>query len=90
MIGTDCIGSCKSNYHTITATMAPGCALKHGRNYDNEKKVYNVHLYIVMVNNSTNINKTNSYTYTSYNTKQTCATFTGTSADSQPKKGNLL
>jgi hypothetical protein len=24
VIGTDCIGSCKSNYHTITITMAPG------------------------------------------------------------------
>ena len=23
-IGTNCIGSCKSNYHTITSTMAPG------------------------------------------------------------------
>ena len=23
VIGTDCIGSCKSNYHMITATMAP-------------------------------------------------------------------
>ena len=23
MMGTDCIGSCKSNYHTITAMMAP-------------------------------------------------------------------
>ena len=23
MIGTDCIGSCKSNYHTITATTTP-------------------------------------------------------------------
>jgi hypothetical protein len=23
VIGTDCIGSCKSNYHTTTATMAP-------------------------------------------------------------------
>ena len=23
VIGTDCIGSCKSNYHTITATRAP-------------------------------------------------------------------
>ena len=23
VIGTDCIGSCKSNYHTITAIMAP-------------------------------------------------------------------
>ena len=25
MIGTDCIDSCKSNYHTIMATMTPGC-----------------------------------------------------------------
>jgi hypothetical protein len=24
VIGTDCIGSCKFNYHTIRATMAPG------------------------------------------------------------------
>jgi hypothetical protein len=24
VIGTDCIGSCKFNYHTITATTAPG------------------------------------------------------------------
>jgi hypothetical protein len=24
VIGTDCIGSCKSNYHAITATTAPG------------------------------------------------------------------
>jgi hypothetical protein len=23
MIGTDCIGSCKSNYHTITTMMSP-------------------------------------------------------------------
>ena len=23
VIGTDCIGSCKSNYHTITATTVP-------------------------------------------------------------------
>ena len=27
VIGTDCIGSCKSNYHTITATTAPGIIL---------------------------------------------------------------
>jgi hypothetical protein len=26
VIGTDCIGSCKSNYHTITATAAPNYA----------------------------------------------------------------
>ena len=28
VIGTDCIGSCISNYHTITATTAPWLALK--------------------------------------------------------------
>ena len=27
MIGTDCIGSCKSNYHTITATTPPVCGI---------------------------------------------------------------
>jgi hypothetical protein len=36
VIGTDCIGSCKSNYHAITATTAPlMCLLKilyHGLN----------------------------------------------------------
>ena len=25
VIGTDCIGSCKSNYHAITTTTAPYC-----------------------------------------------------------------
>jgi hypothetical protein len=29
VIGTDCIGSCKSNYHTITATPAPWRMLFH-------------------------------------------------------------
>jgi hypothetical protein len=29
IIGTDCIVSCKSNYHTITTTMAPGVAMKY-------------------------------------------------------------
>jgi len=29
VIGTDCIGSCKSNYHTIMATMAPIVTLKN-------------------------------------------------------------
>jgi hypothetical protein len=28
VIGTDCTGSCKSNYHTITATMAPSLIFK--------------------------------------------------------------
>jgi hypothetical protein len=31
VIGTHCIGSCKSNYHTITTTMAP---TKVGKNYN--------------------------------------------------------
>jgi hypothetical protein len=31
VIGTDCIDSCKSNYHTITATMAP-----NGKNNSNQ------------------------------------------------------
>jgi hypothetical protein len=34
MIGTDCIGSCKSNYHTITATTTPG--------YDEGKVIWQV------------------------------------------------
>jgi hypothetical protein len=29
VIGTDCIGSCKSNYHTNTATKAPGFITKY-------------------------------------------------------------
>ena len=32
VIGTDCIGSCKSNYHTITATTAP-YGMKHRNIY---------------------------------------------------------
>jgi hypothetical protein len=32
VIGTDCIGSCKSNYHTITATTAPKILFKIGTN----------------------------------------------------------
>jgi hypothetical protein len=31
VIGTDCIGSCKSNYHTITTTMAPFSLIGHRR-----------------------------------------------------------
>jgi len=30
VIGTDCTGSCKSNYHTVTTMMTPGlCRVKH-------------------------------------------------------------
>ena len=32
VIGTDCIGSCKSNYHTITT--APSCKIKYQAYYD--------------------------------------------------------
>jgi len=33
VIGTDYIGSCKSNYHTITATAAPRRNLKYDTNF---------------------------------------------------------
>jgi hypothetical protein len=33
VIGTDCIGSCKSNYHTITTTMAPNLCIIKGHKY---------------------------------------------------------
>jgi hypothetical protein len=32
MIGTDCIGSCKSNYHIITTTTAPHKDLRNNKN----------------------------------------------------------
>ena len=35
VIGTDCIGSCKSNYHTITAMMVP---ILHGDALYNKRK----------------------------------------------------
>jgi hypothetical protein len=38
VIGTDCIGSCKSKYHTITATTAPtwsGMNVKRKVDYTN-------------------------------------------------------
>ena len=38
VIGTDCIGSCKSNYHTNPATTAP---ILHGDAfYNNKRKIY--------------------------------------------------
>ena len=94
VIGTDCIGSCKSNYHTITATTAPllyrilkkqvhsrddslqvlaSVALIMKRKYKqwwstilpiSAKQTITSHLkkvLTVMVNNSTNINKTNNH-----------------------------
>jgi len=38
VIGTDCIGSYKSNYHTITTTMAPNA----------DWKVYNIETFVLM------------------------------------------
>ena len=37
VIGTDCIGSCKSNYHTITATTAPKITIEIRPNYTSKK-----------------------------------------------------
>ena len=31
VIGTDCIGNCKTNYNTITATTVPSCMCKQCR-----------------------------------------------------------
>jgi hypothetical protein len=41
VIGTDCIGSCKSNYHTITATTAPCIPIKR-------RSILRVYLLIFM------------------------------------------
>ena len=45
-IGTDCIGSCKSYYHTITATTAPNCLwyffLKPGKLLHHIWKINNI------------------------------------------------
>ena len=35
VIGTDCLGSCKSNYHTITATTSPWKSLSSDVSYSN-------------------------------------------------------
>ena len=40
VIGTDCKGSYKSNYHTITATMAP----KNEMNINYSNNIYIVHV----------------------------------------------
>ena len=40
VIGTECIGSCKSNYHTITAKMAPVINLK-----DKHCKIYQLVMF---------------------------------------------
>ena len=40
VIGTNCIGSCKSNYHTITATTAPGEGNHQCYHYINRNQVW--------------------------------------------------
>jgi hypothetical protein len=40
MIGTDCTGSCKSNYHTITTTTSPSVWCVHQSKGNNSKKLY--------------------------------------------------
>jgi hypothetical protein len=48
VIGTDCTGGCKSNYHTITTTMAPQhiCLTKI------KYMLYNVQDYSVLYNSA--------------------------------------
>jgi len=50
VIGTDFIGSCKSNYHTITATTAP--ELKVRSQYNRMQRIgmiFIVHMYCVIL-----------------------------------------
>jgi hypothetical protein len=49
VIGTDCIGSCKSNYNTITATMAPLY-----KNEWSDKSLYSTIVGSVIVHNQMN------------------------------------
>jgi len=58
VIGTDCIGSCKSNYHTITPTTAP---VQRGIELYITNLVMTRNFKTVMVNNYTNINTTNNH-----------------------------
>jgi hypothetical protein len=48
LIGTDCIGSCKSNYNTITTTMAPDVIIITSILFDRPKD----ELYIFLYGNS--------------------------------------
>ena len=65
VMGTDCIGSCKSNYHRITITTAPYCDLIYKLSYKgiNRDEIYFPFLslligfsYILLVLPSTNKN----------------------------------
>ena len=45
VIGTDCIGSCKSNYHTITTTMPPMWNIVYGSTKILQKHIITNHDY---------------------------------------------
>jgi hypothetical protein len=45
VIGTDCIGSCKSDYHTITTTTAPLCIFEIQIKVNSKKVI--AYLYVV-------------------------------------------
>ena len=46
VIGTDCIGSNKSNYHTITATTAPGIYIQR---FPRGEHVYDPTIYLTEI-----------------------------------------
>jgi hypothetical protein len=51
VIGTNCIGSCKSNYHMITATTAPFHNLQHFLNFYTRWSQYQTsHVYLLIYN----------------------------------------
>jgi hypothetical protein len=45
VIGTDCIGSCKSNYHTITATVAPIILYESEQYTVNDHRLHNISIF---------------------------------------------
>ena len=49
VIGTDCMSSCKSNYHSITTTTAPSHCLTFLRITLHYKNVYIVNTYSIMI-----------------------------------------
>jgi hypothetical protein len=57
VIGTDCIGSCKSNYHMITATTAPSKICHEWLNntvtHECVQRISELQCYLVMVENVT-------------------------------------
>jgi hypothetical protein len=49
VIGTDCIGSCKSNYHTITTTAAPWNLIQLLLSNNQQKRVHLYSMFIFFV-----------------------------------------